>query len=201
MVGAVVAAALGAACCIAPAVLAVVGISGVGFASAFEPYRHIFIGVALLMLAVGFYLTYRRPRPAVSPAGEAPGSAQADACGCEAPRTARLGKVSLWVATVLVVLFAAYPYVSSAFAGGPVKGSTKSVAREVVARFRVEGMTCESCTTKITDALAAKKGVVRAEVSYDDKRATVTYDPAVIKTADLVKVIEGTGYKATLEGV
>ena len=60
--------------------------------------------MAFVLLALGFYFAYRRPRQACE-AGIA----------CESPAGARAGRIWLWIATAFVILFAAFPYYS-----GPV---------------------------------------------------------------------------------
>ena len=84
MAGAVVAAFLASACCIGPVVLALLGLGGAGLLVKLEPYRPYFTVVTAAALGAGFWLTYRKPR----------GVEGAD-CGCEHPRTNRLGKVML----------------------------------------------------------------------------------------------------------
>ncbi len=54
-------------------------------------------------------------------------------------------------------------------------------------------------------ALLGVKGVVDAEVWYDDKRADVQYDPEVVDVAALVLAIDGAGFagsvmEGTVEG-
>jgi mercuric ion transport protein len=58
LVGAVLGALGASACCLGPALLALVGLAGVGVAAAFEPYRPAFLGVSAVLLGLGFYLTY-----------------------------------------------------------------------------------------------------------------------------------------------
>ena len=43
-------------------------------------------------------------------------------------------------------------------------------------------------------ALLGVKGVVDAEVWYDDKRADVEYDPETVEVAALVLAIDGAGF-------
>ncbi len=45
-------------------------------------------------------------------------------------------------------------------------------------------------------ALTAVDGVVDADVSYDDKRADVRYQPAVVQPAALVAAVDGSGFTA-----
>ena len=56
MAGAIFAAIAASACCVLPAILAFVGVSGLGAAAALETYRPLFLGVTALLLGGGFYL-------------------------------------------------------------------------------------------------------------------------------------------------
>ncbi len=103
--GAVAAAVAASACCIGPLVFALLGIGGAGFLVALEPYRPVFTAVTIGLLSLGFYLTYRTPR-----AVAVGGSVDTDACGCEMPRTNRAGRRMLWVATGIVAVALAFPY-------------------------------------------------------------------------------------------
>jgi copper chaperone CopZ len=190
--GAIVAAFAASACCVGPALLALVGISGIGFAAALEPYRLLLLVATGALLAVGFYVSYRTPRSAARDRGSV------DACGCERPRVARSGRWMLWGGTVLAVAFAAYPYVTSAFAHSSATGAAATNGT-AVARLHVGGMTCRACSSHLTDALAGLPGVVRAEVSYDDALAVVTYDPSKTKPQAFVELITRSGYQARVE--
>lgn len=110
-VGSIVSAFIASACCVGPLVFALLGLGGAGLLVKFEPYRPLFIAVTAALLGTGFYLTYRKPRTAVAEGTDGP------ACACPAPRTNRAGRVMLWVATVLVVLFLAFPYIAAAIWG------------------------------------------------------------------------------------
>ncbi len=65
--------------------------------------------------------------------------------------------------------------------------------------LRVEGMSCQHCAKAVEKALAAVDGVEFATVSLEEKRARVRMDTAKASGADLVKALEPTDYKATLE--
>jgi copper chaperone CopZ len=202
LVGAVVAALAASACCLGPAILAIVGLSGVGLAATLAPYRPIFLGVTAALLGAGFYLSYRKPKVA-APAGAGAGGATGDACcdtaGCEMPRAARSGRKLLWFSTLLVVAFAAYPYVAGAFAKTSASGTAAPVASAATARIHVDGMTCEECVTQITTDLTKVKGVIKAEVSFSDSIARVTYDPAQVKPDAFLPVIDKLGYTARVD--
>ncbi len=65
----------------------------------------------------------------------------------------------------------------------------------------IQGMHCASCVSTIESALAAVPGVTRAVVNLSAERATVTYDPALVTPAALVKAIAKTGYTPMAEKV
>ncbi len=104
--GAVVAAFASALCCLGPLVFAALGIGGAGLLVKLTPYRAPFAAVTLVLLATGFYFAYRRPAAAAVTNVDAP------ACTCELPRANRLGRVMLWVATVIVVGLLSFPYLA-----------------------------------------------------------------------------------------
>ncbi len=67
-------------------------------------------------------------------------------------------------------------------------------------RFRVEGMTCASCSGRVERALAALPGVDEATVNLATETAEVR-GASLPGTADLAKAIEAAGYRVPLEEV
>jgi len=61
----------------------------------------------------------------------------------------------------------------------------------------VGGMTCASCAARIEKKLNRLDGVV-ASVNFATETVTVGYDPATLTTADLIGVVETTGYTARI---
>ena len=62
----------------------------------------------------------------------------------------------------------------------------------------ISGMHCGSCATGIAAMLERTDGVVKADVSYEERRATVDYDAARTSPEKIVAVIEKLGYKAAI---
>jgi Cu+-exporting ATPase len=62
----------------------------------------------------------------------------------------------------------------------------------------VNGMTCASCSVRVQRALEKTPGVATASVNLMLENAVVTYDRTTLGPADLVSVIEGTGYGSAL---
>ncbi len=62
----------------------------------------------------------------------------------------------------------------------------------------VVGMTCTNCANTVSRSLKRVEGVSDASVSYANERATVAYDPAVVKPDALIQAVENAGYGATI---
>src|SRR5882672_5073286 len=96
-VGSVVAAIAASICCIGPLVAALLGVGSLAAASGLQKWRPVLLGVTFVLLAVAWYLTYRKPYTV--PCGEA--------AACAAKPTAKGSKLALWIATVLAMGLAA----------------------------------------------------------------------------------------------
>lgn len=97
VVASVIAAMAASACCIGPVVAAVLGAGALGGASVrFEPYRPWFLGLTMILMGVGFVSAYRREPECAD--------------GTCAPSSRRTTRIVLWVAVVLVILLATFPY-------------------------------------------------------------------------------------------
>lgn len=67
--------------------------------------------------------------------------------------------------------------------------------KTMIVTLPIEGMTCASCVNTIESALKGTDGVARAAINFATEKATIEFDPKMLKESDLVKVIEGTGYR------
>src|SRR6266853_548096 len=91
--GSVVAALAASICCIGPLVAALLGVGSLAAASGLQKWRPVLLGVTFALLAVAWYLTYRKPKT--------------EACGegaaCAAMPAGKGGKLVRWTATVLAI--------------------------------------------------------------------------------------------------
>ena len=62
--------------------------------------------------------------------------------------------------------------------------------------LKVEGMDCQGCVKSVTRMLSALPGVSGVDVSLEQGRARVTYDPARAGVADFKRAVERAGYKS-----
>lgn len=109
MIGGLVAAFFASLCCIGPLVLAAlsVGVGATGFwadtAGALKgivPYRPVFIGLAVLLLGVSFYLAYGKPKSAACSPGEV----------CDPGAMSEANRRVLWALAVLTLVLLLTPY-------------------------------------------------------------------------------------------
>jgi len=63
-------------------------------------------------------------------------------------------------------------------------------------QINIEGMSCNGCVNSVTNALKGVRGVNSVEVSLEQKRATVSFDPAQCGPAQLKAAIEDAGFDA-----
>jgi len=75
----------------------------------------------------------------------------------------------------------------------PAQAQLKRPDAQVV--LRIDGMDCVMCAAGLQNSLRTVPGVHRAEVSFQDKRAVVEYDPAVVDAARFEKLIANSGFK------
>ena len=70
-----------------------------------------------------------------------------------------------------------------------------------IAVLRTSGMTCGSCSTRITNALQSLKGVAVAEVDVEGGWVIVGYDTKAVKPENLAEKINGTGFASNVHQV
>ena len=103
-----------------------------------------------------------------------------------------------------VIVAATLMYAQAALACPMADAAAFSEAAALVAKaegakatFTVDGLTCNSCSEKVTTALKSVEGVVLSAVDYQTGRIEIAYNA---EKTDLVKIesaIVGTGYKIT----
>ena len=64
--------------------------------------------------------------------------------------------------------------------------------------LNIGGMTCGGCVKSVTRILENTQGVVKAEVSLENKNAVIEFDPAKTNPDALIEAIEDGGYDAAL---
>ena len=99
------AAILASTCCLGPLLLIALGFSGawIGNLTKLEPYRPLFIAVALVALFFAWRRIYRPAEKCL------PGEV------CALPQTKRLYKALFWIVAALVLIALSFPYIAPLF--------------------------------------------------------------------------------------
>ena len=196
--GSVMAGLLASLCCLGPLLFAALGLGAFGLSGIFAAARPYLLLLAVLLLALGFYRAYFRRERACEP-GE----------GCATKRTSRLGRVSLWIASVAVLAFVLSPYYAGRIAAAwvtknppmpatpprvPMTNEAANASIETVT-IQIEGMDCSACEAPIRTALHQTAGVRNADVSYKRGDARVEFDPKQTNVEQIERAINSTGYK------
>jgi copper chaperone CopZ len=202
-IGTLVSAIMASACCWLPLVLLAVGVSGAGIASTLEAYRPLFMVVTFSFLAAAFYYTYR-PRKSADGVGQGCCDAEETKNCCDSATKGRfnmmsLNKVMLWAVTAMAVVFLLFPSYVGVLRG--TSGNRTVTENMNITQLKIEGMTCEGCTSIAEKAILVVPGVLAADVDFEKKLATVGTDKGSLISADqIMQALRRVGYGARLVG-
>src|SRR5947209_8095271 len=105
---------------------------------------------------------------------------------------------------IVIVLVTVTMLAVSLFAGGgpfaSAQAGNTAVVQTKVTTLHIDGMSCGSCVTAVKRVLSKVAGVVAVNVSYEEKRSVVTYDPAKVTPQKIASAVEEKlpTYKATV---
>jgi copper chaperone CopZ len=114
----------------------------------------------------------------------------------------QFNQVMLWMATVMILLFALFPHWIGLFLGGGSGNSTAAVSlddqQQVV--LELKGMTCEGCAPTVEKALRGVPGVSGATVSYEKAQAIVFVPKGQEVPQDaILAAVRQAGYEAQMK--
>lgn len=99
---------------------------------------------------------------------------------------------------VLTFLFFV-PMAGALPAGSGIAVAEAQAAETSRVTLRIDGMTCGSCAAAVKVKLERLDGVREARVSFDEKRARVTYDARQVTPQRMIEAIEDLGYRARVD--
>lgn len=99
--GSLLSAVVASACCIGPALLALLGAGTVGLSGVLGMYRPYFIGLSVILLGIAFYLTYRKHEVRCED-----GTFKTISAG-------KWDKISVWFAAVVTMIVIAIPSITA----------------------------------------------------------------------------------------
>lgn len=182
IIGGVITAIVASLCCIGPVIVALIGIGSIGAFSVFETYRPYLIGLTVAILGLAFYLTYRKRE------------VKCEDGTCKVESAGKWNKVAVWFVTFIAAVVIAFPYLGVA----PSSSMNAAVQGKAIVTLSIEGMYCEACAKGIEGSLASIKGVRKANVEYEQGRAVVEYDPAIVQPQAFVDRINKSGFTAKI---
>lgn len=74
------------------------------------------------------------------------------------------------------------------------------LAAQQTVTLAVPGMSCAACPITVKKALSRVAGVDKAEVDYENRQATVTFDDAKTDVAKLTRATADAGYPSSVKG-
>jgi len=79
------------------------------------------------------------------------------------------------------------------------KAGYKILVQTTNKTLKLEGMSCASCAKNIERITRKMDGVIDSNVNYATEKLTISFEPSLVKTNDIKKVIAKGGYKAIEE--
>lgn len=76
--------------------------------------------------------------------------------------------------------------------------SSAHATESSTAHLALDGLTCAACKFAVKGALSRLDGVSQVNVGYQEKKATVVYDPEKVTPRQLVDAVRKSGYQAEL---
>ena len=186
--------ALASACCTIPLALVGLGVGGawIGSLTALEPYRWMFVTLAVGALGYAGYNEWQMSR-------------RPD-CDCETSlsptvRQSLLGVGALAILALVVSPWLIAPSPSAATQEAQIAVAEQSSVQEPAAPasfqqvvLTVDGMTCDACPITVRKALEGVEGVYSAETTYEPPQAVVRFDPARASVEALTQATRNAGY-------
>ena len=186
--GSAAAAFVASLCCLGPLALGGLGL-GALLVATFAPLRPYFLALSAVLLALGFYFVYRKPKAAAACEGEV--------CAPES-RARRAAKPLLWLATLAVAALAFFPLYGAKLVPVPTTTATAATSSLETVELKISGMSCEACAGVLRNKLLETPGVAEAVVHYPAGHAIVKYDPSKTNAAILIAAVSAAGYQASL---
>jgi mercuric ion transport protein len=186
-VGGIIAAIIASLCCIGPVLVALIGVGSIGAFAAFESFRPYLIGLTVALLALAFYLTYRK-REVICEDGS-----------CKIESAGKWNKIAVWLATLVAAVAIAFPtfdFTNAKAAQAMLKQNRQQQSTSVIAVLDIEGMDCKGCAKGLEATLGRAAGVKKAAVEFEKSRAVVEYDLTKTSLERLIAVVDEAGFKA-----
>jgi copper chaperone CopZ len=173
--------------------LALLGGAG-SFASLFswiEPFRPYFIGLTCLVFAFAWYQKLT-PQQQLN-------------CNCDIANNKSFwnSKSFLGIVTIVAALLISFPSYAKVFypKKQPIKTMLVDKTNIKQAVFKINGMSCESCTQHVNSEISKLKGIIAFHTSYENANSTVKFDNLKTSVDSIAAAINSSGYKVLSQTV
>ena len=174
-------------CCLGPLVLILLGLGSLGIGAVIGKFHWYFLVAAFGLITFAWRGYFKEKKTC-------------NLKGCQMENK-RITLITLIVATLVVAIFVALNIFTYAVQKDYRKEESEARLIETkTVNIPVEGMTCFSCEFTVSSALKKIDGVVSVKASAKEGKAQVKYDPLTTTAAQLIEVINKTGFKAVMPG-
>ncbi len=181
ILGSLVLAIMAHMCCIAPIVMALLGVGGGGLFSKFANFRPYLMGMTGFFLGLAYYLTYKRRK------------VRCDDGTCKIRSVPRWNKISLWAATILVIFFLAFPHLVGSLNIGSRNDPMKGEVSEIT--ITVKGMTGSGGELNIENAIKKLDGIIMVKAYHKKGKVDIKFEKGKVNINHIVEAINKSGYK------
>ena len=156
-------------CCVVPAVMAVLGLSGAGFAATIAPYRGWFLVLAAGFFGVSFYFNFLRNH--------------------------NWAGMVVWALSALVAAgLLLGPALGQAAPDLPQPIEEYRLMATETTDIPVQGMACQACARRLEKVLSQTPGVATARVDFENKQAHLVHAPAQVDRPGLEERVREAGF-------
>ena len=171
-------------CCTGPILFTSIGATSLAGFTVFEPLRSYLSITAIGLLGLAFWRSYR---PSIREA----------CCSLEEKQQLQHQRRALWITSVAVAVFIAFPYVSGetvfASSRGPQGGDLNI---EQISTWEISGMTCSGCALGLEASLVHEEGMEYCQVRYGDGRMDCRVDGNKLIETGIPDLVASYGYSA-----
>ena len=168
-------------CCIGPAVFIALGLGSFAAAGIFETLRPWFALVAVVALGFAWRQALRKKSCADGQ--------------CEIPTKTRKGQIALLsLVSILAVGFLAYPSIANLRLQANNEPSSAIGLNNAQLAVSIPTMDCPACAVGIQGKLNKLEGIENTQITYENKKAIIAYDPKKINKQSILEAIESTGF-------
>ena len=109
----------------------------------------------------------------------------------------------LWIAALVAVALAAFPYYSpllwrQVMRSSGSQGPSWSDAAASSLTFKLSGMTCAGCAAAAESAVSRLDGIRRVSVRFEDQSATLEFDASRVSPSQIIQAVADVGFAATV---